>query len=394
MLLSYSVSNFRSFRKRAEVSLCLTEKAAVKGWTRTSPSGQRVTTALATMGANGAGKTTLLQPLAFLAWFLPHSFSSKPDAPIPVRPHFTGTSYPTDFEVLADGPDGTVWRYTLRVTPSRVLHESLHRKKDHWRYVFERDWNDDTKSYVVKQQDFGLAQSEAVKVRPNASLISWAAQYGVETAQQVANVKVTTNLTAIGRESTRYENLFHVAEFYSKRPALREKMQSLLCAWDLGLSAINLQEVKDAVIGGEPQNFWAAFGLHRTSDGGLHSVLMHEESSGTKTAFVLLARLLQALEDGALVIIDELESDLHPHMIEPILELFDREDTNPRNAQIIFTCHSPEVLRVLQKSQVALVEKNENESEAWRLDTMKGTRADDNRVAKYLSGAYGALPRL
>lgn len=96
-----------------------------------------------------------------------------------------------------------------------------------------------------------------------------------------------------------------------------------------------------------------------------------------------------------MVIIDELEADLHPHMLTPILDLFFSPKTNPNKAQIIFTCHSLEVLSLLHKGQVVLVEKDSNcESHAWRLDSVKGVRADDNLYAKYMAGAYGAVPQL
>jgi uncharacterized protein len=100
------------------------------------------------------------------------------------------------------------------------------------------------------------------------------------------------------------------------------------------------------------------------------------------------------LENGGVIAYDELESDLHPHMLGPLLDLFANPETNPHRAQIIFTCHATEVLRLLQKSQVMLVEKDGLESQAWRLDSMEGVRIDDNRAAKYLAGAYGAIPRL
>jgi AAA15 family ATPase/GTPase len=119
------------------------------------------------------------------------------------------------------------------------------------------------------------------------------------------------------------------------------------------------------------------------------------ESSGTQGAFILLSRILPALHQGGLVIIDELEADLHPHMLTPILDLFFSTKTNPHNAQIIFTCHAIEVLSLLHKAQVVLVEKDHNcESDAWRLDSVKGVRADDNLYAKYMAGAYGAIPQL
>ena len=54
-----------------------------------------------------------------------------------------------------------------------------------------------------------------------------------------------------------------------------------------------------------------------------------------------------------------------------------------------------EVLNLLHKSQIMLVEKDENcESSAWRMDDVKGIRNDDNFYAKYMAGAYGAVPQL
>jgi len=110
---------------------------------------------------------------------------------------------------------------------------------------------------------------------------------------------------------------------------------------------------------------------------------------------VLLSHLLPALQNGGIAVIDEFENDLHPHMLEPILGLFASPLTNPHNAQLLFTCHSAEVLNLLHKSQIMLVEKDENcESTAWRLDEMEGVRNDDNFYAKYMAGAYGAVPHL
>jgi len=103
---------------------------------------------------------------------------------------------------------------------------------------------------------------------------------------------------------------------------------------------------------------------------------------------------LPALNAGGLAIIDELESDLHPHMLTPILNLFFSPKTNPHNAQIIFTTHAIEVMNQLHKAQIVLVEKDAAcESDAWRLDDIKGVRVEDNLYAKYMAGAYGAIPQ-
>jgi hypothetical protein len=82
-------------------------------------------------------------------------------------------------------------------------------------------------------------------------------------------------------------------------------------------------------------------------------------------------------------------------MLEPILDLFASPVTNPHGAQLLFTCHAVEVLNVVHKSQVTLVEKDEyNQSSAWRLDSVEGIRSSDNFYAKYMAGAYGAVPNL
>ncbi len=49
----------------------------------------------------------------------------------------------------------------------------------------------------------------------------------------------------------------------------------------------------------------------------------------------------------------------------------------------------------LHKGQIVLVEKNADcESDAWRMDEIKGIRVDENIYAKYMAGVYGAVPRL
>ena len=134
------------------------------------------------------------------------------------------------------------------------------------------------------------------------------------------------------------------------------------------------------------------YGVHKGRTGPFRLGL-HQESSGMVALFLLLAKLLPVLRKGGVAVIDELESDLHPLMLEPVLNLFFDERTNPHKAQLLFTCHAAEVLKHLHKSQVLLVEKNaHSESEAWRLDSVKDVRADDNLYAKYLAGAYSAVP--
>jgi len=396
MLHSYAFKNFQSFADRAEVSLRLNDKAPVHGWQARSIGGQRLSTALAVMGSNGAGKTIALKPLVFAAWFVASSFDAPPDAEIPLQPHFApADDKPTEIEVEAEDAQGVLWRYVLHATQKRVVHESLHRMVKKFNYVFTRDLNDAGDGYIIKQQGFGMPAAEALKVRPNASLISTARQYGVETAEHLARFVLATNVDILGR--TKYEGtqLTKAAELFANNPALREQMVALLKSWDLGLSDVVLHELSSpSPDGATTSKFWTPFGVHTTRDGVVHPLHFLNESSGTQTAFVLLSRLLTALSLGGVAVVDEMDADLHSHMIEPVLDLFANPSTNQHNAQLIFSAHAPQVLNVLNKAQVVFVEKRDCESTAYRGDSIKGLRADDNLFAKYMTGALGAVPRV
>lgn len=393
MLHSYSFSNFQSFREKTKVDLRLNQKTALTDWMAVAATGERLSKLMAIIGPNGSGKTALLKPLPFLNWFIASSFQSQPDAPLPLSPHFSAPDLPSEFEVVLDF-DGILWRYELRCTPERVLHEALYQRRERFNYVFVRDWEAASQTYKVKQQDFGLSPREARKVRANASLISTAAQYGVPLATRMATGYVVSNVNFMGRRTIDEAALLSAAEYFSSRPEHSAKMSALLAAWDLGLSNVEVREIPVATPEEPSKTIWYPFGRHKGTD--TEALLPFVvESSGTRGAFVLLSHLLQALEIGGLAVIDEFENDLHPHMLEPILDLFSNPATNPHNAQLIFTCHATEVLNLIHKSQVTLVEKDELcESSACRLDEVEGIRNDDNYYAKYMAGAYGAVPNL
>ncbi len=391
MLHSYAFSNFQSFRERIEVDLTISRKVAMTEWMSDAPTGERVSKLMAVIGPNGSGKTALLKPMAFISWFITSSFQSAHDASIPIASHAANTNEPSELECTVDF-DGKLWRYVLRCTPERVLHEALYQKRERFGYVFVRDWDAETKTYAVKQQDFGLAPQEARKVRPNVSLIAWAAQFGVPLAMRMTAPYVNTNVNLLGRMPIGSQDVQVAAQHFSVHAVQCERMEYLLSAWDLGLSGVELQEFVVNNPQESSQTVWVPFGKHKNKNTEF-KLPFALESSGTQGAFVLLSRLLQTLEIGGLAVIDEFENDLHPHMLEPILDLFANPSTNPYNAQLLFTCHAIEVLNLVHKSQVILVQKNEDcESTASRMDAVEGIRNDDNFYAKYMAGAYGAVP--
>jgi uncharacterized protein len=396
MLHRFSFQNFHSFRDRAEVSFVLNGKVPASGWERESAGHARLSTAMAVMGANGSGKTSLIKAIVFASWFARSSFGLPPEAEIPTIPHFADTAQPMRFEVEAEDREGRLWRYEVAATRERVIFEALHERRERFSYRFVREWSGSGDLYKIKRKDFDFAPSKERPVRPNASLISTAAQHGVPLALALSRVHLRSNVSGIGR--TPYEpkqDLAVAAAHFKAEDIQQAQMATLLRRWDLGLTDVLVKPFVSQMPAQEQQTVWLPVGVHRDRDGNAHELLFFTESGGTQSAFMLLSRLLPVLADGGIAVIDEFESELHPHMLEPLIGLFADPSTNPHRAQLLFTCHSPEVLNILHKSQVMLVEKDAAcESTAWRMDAVRGIRNDDNFYAKYMAGAYGAVPAL
>lgn len=397
MLHTLRFSNFFSFADETEVSFVLDarSKGEESGFASAATDHQ-LSKLLAVVGPNGAGKTNIIKALDFVCWFVTSSFFMAPDQSLAVRPHALESSDASHFELEFEA-HGKLYRYALALNSERVLSESLRLKTSRaFSTLFSRNWDEASGTESIQQRGFGLPQKQAEKVKPLTSLISLAEQFGVEAAHGVVDVlsRRHSNVAAIGRQGFQgAPDVLGAAKFFAESETYRSSMARLLNQWDFGLKDVRL-ETMHTMSDGKEEEVLVPFGVH--SDGESEMRLpMFFESSGTQAAFVLLADLLPILAEGGTVMFDELESDLHPLMLEPILNLFISAKTNPHNAQLIFTSHSVEILNLLKKGQIMLVEKNERcRSEAWRLSDMEGVRADDNFYAKYMAGAYGAVPML
>lgn len=119
------------------------------------------------------------------------------------------------------------------------------------------------------------------------------------------------------------------------------------------------------------------------------------ESRGTRSFINMFPTISGAITFGRLCIIDELDSAVHPMVIEEILRWFYDSERNPKNGQIWFTCHSASLLENLNKEEVVLTEKDrQGRTTAYSLMDVKDLRRDDNLYRKYLSGVLGGVPRI
>ena len=130
-------------------------------------------------------------------------------------------------------------------------------------------------------------------------------------------------------------------------------------------------------------------------DSNTYKLSFKDESSGTKVLFALAPFLKRAFESNKIIIVDELERNMHPKLIEFIINLFNNKIINKVGSQLIFTTHVTNLLniQIFRRDQIWFTEKNPNSgiSTLYPLDSFS-VRKDENIEKGYINGRYGAIP--
>lgn len=135
--------------------------------------------------------------------------------------------------------------------------------------------------------------------------------------------------------------------------------------------------------------------VRKRDDGELVTFELSEESDGTNKFFAFAGPWLDALKNGRVLFVDELNSNLHPLLVKHMVDLFHCKKSNPKNAQLIFTTHETSILNqsVFRRDQIWFMQKNNtNSSDLYSLVDFNVRKGVDNLEERYLSGSYGATP--
>jgi len=401
MIHQFSCKNFYSFLDETIVSFAVNDKAPKNDGYFMTDSGDRLSKVETVIGPNASGKTNLLKVLPFLKWLIVDSFNANPTAPLPVKAFLlskhdkTPTELSVDFQI-----EKNIFSYHFKLNQEKILHEELKvtnktEKKVTTKTLCKRSWDEKKQKYIFSGDKFKFPKNSEDALRKNASVVSFGMRLNHAQSSKIGEYweKVENNIVSPEWIEdflpNTMRNLVESLHFYSENEKLKEEAEKLLARFDLGFNTFNIRKEKT-------EN---GYSIHVEAihffEGKKYALPFHYESAGTKQLFVLLKTILLVLSRGGVAVLDEFDVNLHPEMILSLYELFISPETNPHNAQMLFSTHSHRILNELDKYQIVLIEKNKNgTSEAWRLDEMKGVRPDDNYYAKYIAGAYGAIPKI
>lgn len=185
----------------------------------------------------------------------------------------------------------------------------------------------------------------------------------------------------------------------AKDPKFHARLTKLLQNADGSLQGFEVNEINSGTYkNGQPQEKEIRL-THKLFENfqevGLEFLDFKQESKGTQTLFAIGGMILEALESGLVLFIDELELSLHPYISRMLVSLFQDREINSKNAQLIFTTHNPKLLdyRLLRKDQIFFVEKDKTgNSSMFSLNDFEDVAYDVDFEQIYLNGRLGAIP--
>jgi len=410
MLIEFSVTNFRSFRDRQTLSM-VAGRLSEHQDTHTFDSGlagfDRLLLTSAVYGPNAAGKTNLLRALQAMQQFVLTSASTPAvlrDWRMPFRFDAASAAAPTVFEITF-AIEGVRHEYGFALSEERVeeewLIEYVHARG---RTLFERRFDPSLDDYDWRFSDFLKGQKMVWKdlTRANALYISTAVQLN---AKQLTPIFAwfQQKLSVIAGPGTHLNPTLTASLL--ERPDGKAKILPFLREADLDIADVAVR--RDPVVGlltspammleqgpGGTVALRASF-THPTLDGSAPVALdFADESSGTQVLFQAAGAWLKVLDEGEVILFDELENSLHPLIIRYLVEQFHSPAANPRHAQLVFTTHNTSLLEmdIFRRDQVWFVERGQGSPSRLYPLTEFAPRQEEKLERNYLRGRYGALP--
>jgi hypothetical protein len=413
VLIEFSVANYLSFKDLATFSMVPTSIRELKDSNVfTAVPKLNLLKSSAIYGANASGKSNLCKAMQFMTKFV--QISSK-DTQVgeDIDTVFFKLSSETDqqpsFFEMVFLKEGVIYRYGFQVDKTRVINEWLyHTSKSQESLLFER-----TLDGFELTDEFSEGHEWTERTRDNALFLSVNAQFKGRISTKLVEwfstqFRVISGLTEYTKDS--------ISELSNEE--MKDWFLSFLQIADIGIDDINIEK-KEIDLSKFPEGlrkmlvegkmFWKdsieVKMLHKKFDnmndfiGHVKFDLETEESQGTKKLFSLLGPILESLSKGKTLVVDEIDTNLHPLLTKKIVELYHSLETNPLNAQIIITTHDTNLLnnKIYRRDQVWFAEKSKYGATILYslVEYIKNNariRKDEAYERNYLMGKYGAIP--
>ncbi|WP_426939662.1 AAA family ATPase [Campylobacter coli] len=415
MLIEFRVENFLSIQDEQVLSMVASSDNTFLTSHTNNDKKLKLLKSSVLYGANASGKSNIIKALAIMKKIVISSANGQRGDKLPITPFLLGNEddKPTKFEIIFIQND-TKYQYGFILNSEKILEEWLlifgeSNRAQKW---FERIYNEKEEKYNYSfgTKFLGSKQLWAENTRDNALFLSVAIQLNNEQLKPVFDfflkyIRVTcTDSWNDGQEVTidilRQDKQKIIS--YLKRADL--DIEDIVVE-ETELNKTNLmqenipQEIKQMIQAdlekGAKLTQTNIHTIHTNQQGELVTFDMEtSESQGTRKFFGLIGPWIEALEQGYTIVVDELNTHLHPLMTKFLVNLFHNENLNKSNAQLIFTTHDTSILNqdVFRRDQIWFCEKQNKATKLYPLSDFKVRKDKTNLENDYLLGRFGALP--
>lgn len=388
MLVQFSVSNFLSFRERATLSLLASADSTLESNVMRSAGGGKadLLKSAAILGPNASGKSNFIKAmLSMRARVLGESGAVPLSGPERFRLDRQSRERPSEFEAVIL-IDGVRFAYGFATDAAGVRAEWLYSYASaRPRLLFDRSVRSGAAPKMRKGRGWKFADSAA---GAEGLILTRAAAGGNPEARRIRDWFSRCRMMVPGPEADTAADR-EVLDRIGRSKNFRRRLVRFLRSLDL--------EIEDLRPGADGIEV-----LHRgrDGDGGEYEVAfgLEAESDGTRRLIRLGSAFVSALQEGAPVILDEMDARLHPLLMAPIVRMFHDATINRRGAQLVFSTHSCHALdtNLLRRDQIWFVERDAGTGASRLISLWDFAQADPEEVLEkgYLAGRYGAIPML
>ena len=378
MILEFRLGNLFSFRNEITLNLqaakIQTEKGKALSGNLFTVGGEQILKSISVFGANASGKSNVIKGIHACVEMIRSSHTYNEDTVFDVAPFkFDGYDQKPSSFYVRFMLDGIEYEYSFTMTRTEILTEHLYYyPKGRRSMVFSRDESKgpDKKNVYEFKQAIKRPMDVAANTSRKTLFISRASQMDRDIAKQVFRF-FSEDVVLDYKESA-----MSIEAFMKTR---QEQILEILNTADSDIVDIKIQ-------GNSLKTF------HRCNPE-IAFDFDTEESEGTKTLFHMMLSMIDIIRNGRILLIDEIDTSLHPHLVEYIINLFNNSD----HAQLIYTTHNTHLLNTdfQRRDQVYFVNKRDDGcSDLYSLYDFKDFRDTFDMEKAYLQGRFDAIPYL
>jgi AAA15 family ATPase/GTPase len=400
MLIGFSFRNFTSFYDENIFTMIASADTKYRELNTVRTKYGEMLKSAFIFGANGSGKSNFVGAVDFMKTLVLAELRTQSKMMSDINNFLfsqVSKNTPSLFEVEFIA-DGAVYVYGFEILNGEVNKEYLHKKTKRKNPVFIRtspDFKD-----ITLSKEMNNVKELTQNTRRDTLFLYWANGGNNEMAMMVyrwfENIQIfdTTEAKRFSNSTTDY--LEKVKDGKDNVLALLQKADINILDIEFDKEYVNNNRVIDKTKGTLPLNTKHYIYDENWAGKATISTPIAFESAGTRKLLEISAPIIKALENGNVVFIDEIDSQLHPMLVRFLVMMFNSISKNPKNAQLI--CNTHDILLLdedIRRDQIYFTEKDRyGKSMLYSLTDFKGVRKESKLLKQYLLGVFGATPKL